>query len=132
GAELPKDRIIDGRDIWPVLSGKQKKGEIHDALYFYWGYELHAVLSGRWKLHMPHPSKVVVEPGHGGKRGRSQPIQVPLSLFDLEQDIGETTNVADQHPEVVQRLMVFVERARADLGDSLIKLEGKNVRPAGN
>jgi len=53
------------------LSGKQKQGEIHDALYFYWGYELHAVLNGRWKLHMPHPSKVVVEPGHGGERGRS-------------------------------------------------------------
>jgi arylsulfatase A-like enzyme len=132
GAELPKDRIIDGRDIWPVLSGRQKKGEIHDALYFYWGNELHAVLSGKWKLHMPHPSKVVNEPGHGGQPGRSQPIQVPLSLFDLEQDIGETTNVADQRPEVVRRLMTFVDRARADLGDSLIKLEGKNVRPAGH
>lgn len=132
GAELPKDRRLDGRDIWPVLSGKQKNGEVHDALYFYWGYELHAVLSGKWKLHLPHPSKEVTEPGHGGQPGRSRQIQVPLSLFDLEQDIGETTNVADGRPEVVRRLMKFVERARADLGDSLIKLEGKNVRPAGH
>jgi arylsulfatase A-like enzyme len=131
GAEVSKDRIIDGRDIWPALSGKRKKGDIHDALYFYWGYELHAVLSGKWKLHLPHPSKVVVEPGHGGLPGKSRPIQVPLSLFDLENDIGETTNVADQHPDVVRRLMVFVERARADLGDSLTKQEGKNLRPAG-
>ena len=75
---------------------------------------------------------MVTEPGHGGQPGRSQQIQVPLSLFDLEQDIGETTNIADQRPEVVRRLMKFVERARSDLGDSLIKLEGKNVRPAGN
>jgi arylsulfatase A len=132
GAEPPKDRRLDGRDIWPVLSGKQKKGEVHDALYFYWGYELHAVLSGKWKLHLPHPSKVVTEPGHGGQPGRSRQIQVPLSLFDLDQDIGETTNVADRRPEVVRRLMKFVEQARADLGDSLIKLEGKNVRPAGH
>jgi arylsulfatase A-like enzyme len=131
GAQLPQDHIIDGRDLWPVLSGKQKKGEVHDALYFYWGYELHAVLSGKWKLHVPHPSKVVIEPGHGGQPGRSQPIQVPLSLFDLERDVGETTNVADQNREVVQQLMKFVERARADLGDSLTKREGKNVRPAG-
>ena len=131
GAELPKERIIDGRDIWPVLSGKQKKGEVHDALYVYWGYELHAILSGKWKLHLPHPSKEVVEPGRDGKPGRAQPIQVPLSLYDLEKDVGEKTNVADQHPEVVQQLMKFAERARADLGDSLTKVEGKNVRPAG-
>jgi arylsulfatase A-like enzyme len=131
GAELPKERIIDGRDIWPVLSGKQKKGDVHDALYVYWGYELHAILSGKWKLHLPHPSKEVVEPGEGGKPGRAQPIQVPLSLYDLEKDIGEKTNIADQHPEVVQQLMKFAERARADLGDSLTKVEGKNVRPAG-
>jgi arylsulfatase len=45
--------------------------------------------------------------------------------------VGETTNVADQNREVVQQLMKFVERARADLGDSLTKREGKNVRPAG-
>ncbi len=132
GAAVPQDRIIDGRDIWPVLSGKQKKGEIHDALYFYWGYELHAVLSGKWKLHVPHPSKVIVEPGHGGQPGLSKAIQVPLSLFDLEKDISESTNVADQYPEVVQQLMKFVERARADLGDTLVQREGKNVRPAGS
>lgn len=131
GAEVPKDRIIDGRDLWPVLSGQQKKGEIHDALYFYWGYELHAVRSGKWKLHLPHPAKEIPVPGQGGQPGASKPIQVPLSLFDLEKDAGETTNVADQHPESVRQLMKFVARARADLGDSLLKLEGKNVRPAG-
>ena len=131
GAKVPQDRIIDGRDIWPVLSGKQKKGEIHDALYFYWGYELHAVRSGKWKLHLPHSTKEIPVPGQGGQPGASQPLQVPMSLFDLEKDAGETTNVADQHPEIVQKLMPFVARARADLGDSLLKLEGKNIRPTG-
>ena len=131
GASAPKDRKIDGRDIWPLLSGSKKQGEIHDALYFYWGYELHAVRSGKWKLHLPHPSKVINAPGNGGQIGPSQPIEVPLSLFDLETEIGEKTNVADKHPEIVERLMKLAERAREDLGDSLIKREGKNVRPPG-
>jgi arylsulfatase A-like enzyme len=130
GANVPQDRIIDGRDLWPVLAGKQK-GEVHDALYFYWGYELHAVRSGKWKLHLPHPAKEVPLPGNGGQPGASKPIQVPLSLFDLEKDPGENHNLAAQHPEIVQHLMQQVERARADLGDSLVKSTGKNVRPAG-
>lgn len=131
GAELPRNRHIDGRDIWPVLSGRQKSGDVHEALYFYWGNELHAVRSGKWKLHVPHPSKEVPEPGNGGERGSSRPIKVELSLYDLEKDEGEKVNLAAKHPEVVERLMKFIERAREDLGDSLTKREGKNVRPAG-
>ena len=132
GAQVPKDRIIDGRDIWPLLSGSKTRGEFHDALYFYWGYELHAVRSGRWKLHLPHPAKVINTPGNGGEIGPSEPIDVPLSLFDLESDVGEKTNLVDKHPEVVGRLMKYVERAREDLGDSLTKREGRNVRPPGH
>lgn len=130
GANVPQDRIIDGRDLWPVLAGTQK-GDVHDALYFYWGYELHAVRSGKWKLHLPHPAKEIPVPGKGGQPGASNPIQVPLSLFDLEKDPGESINLVAQHPEIVQQLMQYVERARADLGDSLVKREGKNLRPAG-
>ncbi|HYE76340.1 MAG TPA: arylsulfatase, partial [Blastocatellia bacterium] len=131
GAEIPKEHIIDGRDIWSVLSGKQKTGTIHDALYFYWGKELHAVRSGKWKLHLPHPSKEIPVPGQGGEPGPSKSIQVALSLYDLEKDAGETTNVADKHPEIIAQLMKYVERTRADLGDSLVKREGANVRSAG-
>jgi len=42
----------------------------------------------------------------------SQPL-----LFDLEADIGETTDVADQHPEVVERLLQLAEQIREDVGD---------------
>ena len=54
--------------------------------------------------------------------------EIGLSLFDLEQDASETTNVADQNPAVVKELLEYAERARADLGDSLTKRTGKNVR----
>lgn len=130
GAEIPKDRIIDGRDIWPILSGKKAKSP-HDALYFYWGKELQAVRSGKWKLHLPHTYRFIETAGADGKPGKDTYPKIELSLYDLEADIGETTNVADKHPEVVKQLMVFVERAREDLGDSLTKREGKNLRPAG-
>ena len=54
-----------------------------------------------------------------------------LELYNLETDIGETTNVADKHPEVVRRLQAFAEAAREDLGDKLTKRTGKNVRKPG-
>jgi arylsulfatase A len=130
-ADVPADRIIDGRDLWPLLSGKLKSGEVHDALYFYWGYELHAVRSGKWKLHVPHAAKEITEPGSDGLAGKSRPIQVGLSLYDLEKDIGEKNDVQSENREVVDRLMKLVERAREDLGDSLTKRDGKNLRPAG-
>jgi arylsulfatase A-like enzyme len=130
GVKLPTDRIIDGRDLWALLSGAKNASDPHDALYFYWGQELQAVRSGRWKLHLPHDYDIHT-PGNGGKRGKVSRQRIELSLFNLETDMGETTNVADKYPDVVKRLMTYVERARTDLGDSLTDREGKNLRPAG-
>jgi hypothetical protein len=52
----------------------------------------------------------------------------------LDADIGSfgAKGYRTPNPDVVQRLMQYVERARADLGDSLLNVKGKNVRPAGN
>lgn len=52
-------------------------------------------------------------------------------LFDLKSDVGETTNVIDQHPEIVARLEAAAETARADLGDRLTNRTGAGVRPIG-
>jgi arylsulfatase A len=125
------ERAIDGRDIWPLLTARRGARSPHDALYFYWGGELHAVRSGKWKLHLPHASKEVVEPGKGGRPGRANPIKVELSLYDLERDAGETADVAGENPEVVKRLLELAERAREDLGDALTQREGRQARAAG-
>lgn len=45
--------------------------------------------------------------------------------------MGETKNVADEHPEVVKKLQALADKAREDLGDSALKQEGKGVRPPG-
>ena len=44
-------------------------------------------------------------------------------------DLGETTNLVDKHPDVVERLIGLAEKAREDLGD--IGQPGRNQRPAG-
>ncbi|QQS47352.1 MAG: sulfatase [Acidobacteriota bacterium] len=129
GASLPNGRIIDGRDIWPLLVGPGNPKDPHDALYFYWGGELHAVRSGKWKLHLPHNYRTIETPGAGGKPGKDGIGKIGLALFDLEKDIGETTDVSAAHQDVVNRLMKYVERARADLGDTLTRREGRNIRP---
>jgi arylsulfatase A len=51
-------------------------------------------------------------------------------LFDLKTDPGETTNVADPHPDEVARLQQLADHARDELGDKLTKREGREVRPA--
>jgi len=130
-APVSTERIIDGRDIWPLLAGEPGARTPHDALYFYWGSELHAIRSGKWKLHLPHPYQSLEAAGNDGQPGSYVTKQIELSLFDLDADPSESTNVAARHPAVLKELLQFAERAREDLGDSLTKRTGKNVRSSG-
>jgi hypothetical protein len=50
-------------------------------------------------------------------------------LFDLDTDVGETTNVADQHPAIVNQLSALAEKQRDELGD--LRRKGAGIRPAG-
>jgi arylsulfatase A-like enzyme len=131
GAQVPSDRIIDGKDITPLLLGQNDAHTPHEAFYFYWGNDLQAVRSGRWKLHLPHAYSSLATPGAGGSPGKYENRQVPLSLYDLESDPGETRNVAGEHADVVQRLEQLAEEARQDLGDAATNRNGKNARKPG-
>ena len=87
GGQVPRDRTIDGKDLRPWLSGTPPQAPPHDALYFYGGFsglELHAVRAGQWKLHVAHPYVDAV-PANDGARGKYEPQQLPLSLFDLSE-----------------------------------------------
>ena len=57
--------------------------------------------------------------------------KIGLSLFDLKKDEGETTNVAAEHPEIVDRLKKFAEHIRKDLGDSSRQQPGPGIRKLG-
>jgi hypothetical protein len=58
-------------------------------------------------------------------------VDVPLALYDLVADVGETTDVAADHPDVVARLQALAEKAREDLGDSLTGRIGHGLREPG-
>ncbi len=132
GADLPPLKI-DGLDVWPLVAGKPGAKCPHEAYYFYWERHLQAVRSGRWKLHFPHEYRTLAgKPG--GKDGQPAPYanaDTPLALFDLDADPGETTDVADKHPDVVERLKKLADAAREDLGDSATNQRGKGVREPG-
>jgi arylsulfatase len=145
---------IDGKDIWPILSGKPGAKSPHEAFYYYAGNELQAVRSGEWKLHFPHPYlEVAAEPGRDGKPSNFanlKPADIQrsglegiatrhgyrvertgLALYNLKEDIGERRDVAGKHPDLVKRLEAIGEKARRELGDSLVNRTGAGVRPAG-
>lgn len=129
----PAGRTIDGKDVWPILSRQAGAKTPHDAFFYYWGTRLEAVRSGPWKLHFPHKYRSLEGPGgRDGIPARYEERSIALSLFNLEADVGETTDVAAQHPDVVERLQALAERARADLGDSATGRVGKDIRPAGS
>jgi arylsulfatase A-like enzyme len=152
GAELPQ-RKLDGIDVTEFLLDGQSKSP-RETFWYYSGNELHAVRRGRWKLHAPHEYlTVAAEPGRGGKPsnfGRLAPQSITqsgirgiasrhgyrvekldLALFDLETDLGETRNLAAEHPEIVKELLVMRDEARADLGESLTNQSGPGIRPCG-
>lgn len=113
GAEVPTDRIIDGKDIRPLLHGEEGATTPHDSFFYYKRNAIEAVRSGHWKLHIRKDDQEIGE------------------LYNLETDIGETSNVFDQHPEIVRDLMAKIDACRQDIGDDAAGIEGKNIRPAG-
>jgi arylsulfatase A len=131
GTSASQDRIIDGLDIWPLLSGAEGAKSPHDRFYYYWNFDLEAVRSGPWKLHLPHTYQHLVTPGKDGQPGKLEPVKTELALYNVVEDAGEKTDLAAGNPEVVQRLLSIAEEARADLGDSLTERPGKNRRPPG-
>jgi len=93
GGSTPADRKIDGGDIWPILAGDPNATSPHETFYYFRGFNLQAVRNGPWKLHLAKGD-----------------------LYNLENDIGESRDVAKNHPEVVGRLRHLADQTRDDLG----------------
>jgi arylsulfatase A-like enzyme len=102
GAKLPKDRDIDGKNQSSLLLGKSDKGARDEFYYFSMG-ALHGVRSGKWKMLRKtrlYPRSYVQDKGPG-----------EVELFDLEADIGETKNLASEHPGIVKELRAKMKAA---------------------
>ena len=76
------------------------------AYYFYYGNQLQAVRQGKWKLHFPHGYRTMAgKPGGtGGIPTNYSQAKIELSLFNLEEDIGESKNLKEEYPNIVTRL----------------------------
>ncbi len=93
GAKMPSDRVIDGKNIWPVLAENARTP--HKAFFYHRGNELRAVRSGNWKLHL-----------QDGK---------PSALHDLKNDIGENENLLRENPTIKDNLMAYIRNFEKDL-----------------
>ena len=96
GGEVPAERVIDGRDIRPLLFNEPGAKSPHEAFYYFaTGVgNLDAVRSGPWKYR----------------------LQPEKALYNLDKDVGETTDVAAANPDVVKRMQAFVDKMDKDLG----------------
>jgi arylsulfatase len=109
---------IDGKDIWPLISGQPGASTPYEAFYYYDVWKLDAVRSGKWKLQLPHKYFSVIEPGSGGIPGENGWKYIGLSLFDLENDAGERIDVSAEYPGVVEDLVRLAAKARHEIGDA--------------
>lgn len=117
GAKVPADRVIDGLDISDIFHGDQT--DLDRPFFFYQHQALRAVRMGDWKLHLPHSELDRTKQGKGWQSHvpeKDRPYIEELTLYNLNDDIGETTNVAKQHPEVVASLLKQLEFAKEDIG----------------
>ena len=133
GAEVPTDRMIDGKDIWPLMAGEAGAKSPHDVFYCYYDRELRAVRdrAGSSSSRTNIAASTANRPAATACPRNYKQLKTKQALYDLKNDVGETTDVAADHPEIVARLERAAEKARATLGDTLTGRKGSEVRPPG-
>ena len=109
-ATVPPGLTLDGADISPLLKGQSSSADPR-MLFHYFGVQLQAVRQGPWKLIMPvehYPEQRVPSLWYEHQPGlfeRQHRLWPKAMLYDLTKDTGEKTDVANEHPEVVARLL---------------------------
>jgi hypothetical protein len=131
GSGLP-DKDIDGVNILPLLEGMEDINPRNEFLYYYQG-GLCGVRRGDWKLVLPHKYRSYdgVEPGMDGMPGPYSRGQAGIELYNLIEDVGESNNVAMEHPKKVEELLAMADSARAALGDGITGVRGSDNRSPG-
>jgi arylsulfatase A len=107
GVPLPTDRIIDGRDILPLLTGPSPSP--HEVLYFYDTRTLRALRRGPWKYHR---RSITDNAGYW-------PLRHGPFLFNLEVDPNESYSLLESQPEIAAELAARLDAWDAEMGDNL-------------
>ena len=96
GAKLP-EATIDGKNIWPLLSGEDGATTPHEAFYYYSDTTIQAVRFNNWKF---------------------REVNGEAELYKLDEDISESKNVSLEHPDLVklmrQKIIEFDAELKAD------------------
>ncbi len=135
GAKIPKDRIIDGIDLSDLILGKTKTSKRKE-FFYYLCNTLEAARVGDWKLHVAKP-KVSRETEDVTRDASVIPKPVidddveVRELYNLRDDPGETNNLYDEYPDIVEMIMGRIRECREDIGDAFTSTKGKNVRKPG-
>ncbi len=99
GADKPDN--IDGVSFAPLLLGNEEEQETHD--YLYWEFPQYggqqAVRLGKWK---------------GIRKNIKEEGNLQIELYNLNADIREENNVADKHPEIVERIRNIMKREHTE------------------
>jgi len=119
GAPVPGDRVIDGKDISPLMLGEPDVVGPHETFFLYNRECLTAVRSGQWKY---FPG--VTMPRYSGKG-----TTYPEALYNLAEDVGEQNDRLMDHGDVVERMRGLLSECRMDMGDG--DEPGENCRPCG-
>ena len=122
---------IDGKDIWPLLSGEVEKSP-HEKLYFYYRVnELHSIRMNNWKIQFSRTYRSLNGKA-GGKDGIPVKYEMNLidknELYNLKDDPQERIDVYDKFPEIAKKMEELAEKARVELGDNLKGRKGKGNR----
>ncbi|QDT62472.1 Arylsulfatase [Stieleria bergensis] len=124
GGDVPNDRVIDGKDIWPLLAAKPDAKSPHEAVYYLRGRGVQAIRIGSWKYRIATEKSPKDEKSERKAASDTKPKKINVeTLFNLSNDLGEQTNLLDKHPEIAQRLKRQLSTFETDLR--------KNLRPAG-
>jgi len=114
GADVPADRIIDGKDMTPILTGKGKGKR--DSIFYYRGEQLYAVRKGAFKAHF------ITQGAYDGTKPEKH---APPLLFNLDVDPSEKWNVAQDHPKVLADISEEVKQHQRKLKRGMVQLDAR-------
>lgn len=103
GVTLSNNKI-DGKDIMPLMQGKNKAVSPHDSYYYFKSKKAFAVRCGDWKLILPHLDPEVTMEGKDGLRGEQKPVHTVKALYNLRTDKGEKINLIKKYPKKVAEM----------------------------
>jgi len=113
GGTVPTDRVIDGQDLSPVLLDNKPGRE--PKLFYYFGDQLWGTRIGPWKMHLKTTDPASVKVWGNWKIDSHDP---PL-LFNVENDPAEQYNAAEEHKDLIRKLMRTLETHTKSLKPSI-------------